>query len=134
MTGEAPDEDYVPMRTDFSTGDFAIAGREEHTVLKNWCEQNGHLFVALEGAQNLGDVNGDDIVNASDAAQVLIAAAVTGSGGASPLTQEQQTLADVNGDGAVNASDSAIIMQYSAACGAGSFSGTITEYLAARTA
>ncbi|MBR3629683.1 MAG: hypothetical protein IKN55_04335, partial [Oscillospiraceae bacterium] len=67
----------------------------------------------------LGDVNGDGTVNASDAAQILIAAAAIGAGNESGLTAEQEAVVDVNGDGSINASDAAVVLIYAAAIGAG---------------
>ena len=66
-----------------------------------------------------GDVNGDSTVNASDAAQILIAAAAIGAGNPSGLTDVQITVADVNHDSIVNASDAAVVLIYAAAIGAG---------------
>ena len=77
----------------------------------------------------LGDVNGDGVVNASDAAVVLIAAATMGSGEESGLTDTQMTAADVNTDGIVNASDAAIILIYAAAVGAGDTDAKITDFV-----
>ena len=59
------------------------------------------------------------IVNASDAALILIAAASIGAGEDAGLTDAQKAAADVNHDGSVNASDAAIVLIYSAAVGAG---------------
>lgn len=67
----------------------------------------------------LGDVNGDNLVNASDAAIVLIAAANIGAGTDSGLTETQKTAADINSDTQINASDAAVILIYAAAVGAG---------------
>ena len=61
-----------------------------------------------------GDINGDTIVNASDAAQVLITAAIIGSGDDSGLTFSQEKAADFNGDGMINASDATGILCYAA--------------------
>ena len=77
----------------------------------------------------LGDLDGDGTAGANDAADLLIAAAVIGAGGASPLTEEQAAAADVNGDGKTNATDSAIILIYAAARGAGELDRDITEYI-----
>ncbi|MBR3629814.1 MAG: hypothetical protein IKN55_04990 [Oscillospiraceae bacterium] len=77
---------------------------------------------------SLGDVNGNTIVNASDAAQILIAAAKIGAGGESGLTAEQMSVADVNHDSVVNASDAAIVLVFAAYIGAGG-SGTLEAYL-----
>ncbi|MBP0972923.1 MAG: leucine-rich repeat protein [Oscillospiraceae bacterium] len=80
-------------------------------------------------ANALGDLDNDGIVNASDAAKVLIAAAAMGAGEASGLTDAQMTAADVNGDGTVNASDAAIILIYAAAVGAGDTDAKITDFV-----
>ncbi|MBR3630030.1 MAG: leucine-rich repeat protein [Oscillospiraceae bacterium] len=71
-----------------------------------------------------GDINGDTIVNASDAAQVLIAAAIIGSGDDSGLTLAQTAAADFNGDGIVNASDATAILCFAANAGVGSAPGS----------
>ena len=67
----------------------------------------------------LGDINGDTVMNASDAARILIAAAKIGAGDSAGLATDQKTAADVNSDGSINASDAAIILIYAAAIGAG---------------
>ena len=67
----------------------------------------------------LGNVNQDMAINASDAAQILIAAATYGASSRTGLSQAQETAADVNGDHAITASDAAIVLIYSAAVGAG---------------
>ncbi|MBP0973210.1 MAG: hypothetical protein J5851_04820 [Oscillospiraceae bacterium] len=67
----------------------------------------------------LGDLNADGIVNASDAAQILIAAATLGAGEDPGLSEAEQFAADVNGDGTINASDAAVVLIYAAAIGAG---------------
>ncbi|HAJ97801.1 MAG TPA: hypothetical protein DCO72_08710, partial [Ruminococcus sp.] len=60
-------------------------------------------------------------INASDAAEVLIAAALIGAGDASGgLTDAQFNCADVDHNGDVNATDAASILIYAALVGAGS--------------
>ena len=54
----------------------------------------------------VGDLNGDDKINAVDARWVLQAAS-----GARPLTDAQKAAADLNGDGKVNAVDARWILQ-----------------------
>ncbi|MCR4644158.1 MAG: endonuclease [Oscillospiraceae bacterium] len=73
----------------------------------------------LAEQKGLGDLNEDGIVNASDAALILIAAASIGAEGSSGLNAAQEQAADVNGDGIINASDAAIVLIYAAAAGAG---------------
>ena len=75
----------------------------------------------------LGDVNLDGEVNALDASEVLLAAALVGSGVDCGLTDAQKALADVNFDESFNASDAAIILQFAAAKGSG-YKGTSNEF------
>ena len=70
-------------------------------------------------AEELGDVNADAAINASDAAVVLIAAAFLGAGQSHGLTDAQASAADLNADGILNASDAALILGYAAQIGAG---------------
>ncbi len=86
--------------------------------------------VAGEAASDLGDLNADSEVNASDAAMILVAAAAIGSGSDSGLTEMQKNAADLNKDSAFDAVDAALVLQYAAYSGSG---GTMTleEFLAA---
>lgn len=85
-------------------------------------------FTAARRGYCAGDLSGDSIANASDAALTLIAAAAAGAGGESGLTAMQYVEADVTGDGIVNASDAALILVYSASSSAGSFSGDMLDF------
>ncbi len=76
-----------------------------------------------------GDLNGDNAVDAADAAMVLIAAAAVGSGADSGLTDAQETAADLNGDSLFDAVDAALILRYAAYVGSGGTM-TLTDYLA----
>lgn len=78
----------------------------------------------------LGDVNGDGKVNATDAAQVLIAAANIGASKPSGLIAAAETAADVNCDSKINATDAAIILQYAAYIGAGNAEMPLEDYIA----
>lgn len=77
----------------------------------------------------LGDITGDSAVNASDAANVLIAAAAIGGGKEDGLTDAQRKAADVNTDQMVNASDAAIILQYAAAVGGGNKDAKLSDFI-----
>ena len=77
----------------------------------------------------LGDVSADGIVNATDAAMILVAAAAVGAGGESGLTQEQERVAKVMGNESFSATDAAMILTYAAAAGA-DFKGTLEEFMA----
>lgn len=72
-----------------------------------------------EASVPLGDLDGNDAINATDAAMLLSAAAASGAGGDSGLTEEQIKAADLNADGEFDAKDAAIILQYAAYAGAG---------------
>ena len=90
---------------------------------------DGSFETELARSLMLGDLNGDQTVNASDAALLLIAAARIGAGEDSSLTKEQEIAADVDYDRRINASDSANILIYAANAGAGSFSGTLAAFM-----
>ena len=67
----------------------------------------------------LGDVNDDKVINASDAAQVLIHSASVGAGNSGSLTKLQAMSGNVSRDFQVNATDAARILIYAAIAGAG---------------
>lgn len=90
---------------------------------------NGSYETEIGHSLLLGDLNGDDTVNASDAAMLLIAAAEIGAGNESGLTEAQEIAADVDSSRKINASDAANILIYAAETGAGSFSGALAEYM-----
>ena len=79
----------------------------------------------------VGDLDSDNIVNASDAAKILIAAAAAGAGGDYGLTEAQMAAADLNGDNIVNASDAALVLIYAAYVGAGG-TDSLPDYLKTR--
>ncbi len=85
---------------------------------------------AVPAVVSLGDLDGNAVINAVDAAVLLQAAASVGAGGESGLSAEAEAFADLNADGAFDASDAALILQYAAYAGTG---GTLTieEFLAA---
>jgi len=88
-----------------------------------------HYNYVPESPVSLGNLNGDNSIDATDAAFLLSAAAAAGAGGESGLTAEQTAAADLNGDGAFDASDAALILMYAAYSGAGGDL-SITDYLA----
>ena len=104
------------------------------SAVKQYAEQSGYGFEAIaevpqETERALGNVNDDEIVNASDAAVILIAAAAMGAGGESSLNEAQMQAADVNKDENVNASDAAIVLIYAASVGAGNTDAKITDFV-----
>ena len=82
-----------------------------------------------EPQTELGDLTQDTVIDASDAAQVLVAAARQGSGLDSGLTEGQKKAADINHDNKIDASDAAYILQYAAEKGAGVFFGTLSDFM-----
>ena len=79
----------------------------------------------------LGDLDGNDAINATDAAMVLSAAAAVGAGVDSGLTEEQMKAADVDGNGSFDASDASYILAYAAYTGAGG-ADSLDEFLDSR--
>ena len=100
-----------------------IYGYDDSTA-QAYAEKYGRTFKSLgpapaHPADTLGDVSGDNVINAGDAAITLSAAAaygVTGSYG--NMTDAQIAAADIDDSGNVNASDAAYILQYAAMRGA----------------
>jgi hypothetical protein len=70
------------------------------------------------------DINGDGVVNASDAAEILTAASLIGAGMDSGLTAEQERLADADGDGRITATDAALVQAFIASVGIGEYPNT----------
>lgn len=69
----------------------------------------GHLVLSDSGVYGRGDVNGDGVINAADAAIALQIAV-----GERQTDTQQQAAGDVNSDGVVNAADAALILYYAA--------------------
>lgn len=81
---------------------------------------NGNLhFDYVYTPVSLGNLNGDAVIDSSDAAMLLITAANEGVTGVNELTAEQQHAADVITDGICNAADAAMILRYAAYTGSG---------------
>jgi hypothetical protein len=70
------------------------------------------------------DINGDGVVNASDAAEILTAASLIGAGMDSGLTAEQERLADADGDGRITATDAALVQAFISSVGIGEYPNT----------
>lgn len=104
-----------------------IVSSENDPLLAAMFHYGSSQIVEVEYA--LGDVNLDTIINASDAAAILTAAAAAGAGGESGLSAEQEVAADLNADGAFDASDAALVLQYAAYIGAGG-TDSLTDFLA----
>jgi hypothetical protein len=111
---------YSYIFTRLVRDDFTLHCLENSTAV-TYADKTGVAYdlITIERTLALGDINGDKIVDASDAAQILIAAAKMGSAGASGLTADQTYAADVNADTAVNAADAAFVLCYAAYVGSG---------------
>ena len=92
---------------------------QDHTVVL-YGRWHGVWFDDFLGNYSLpGDPNEDGIVNAEDAAEVLVSAAKEGAGAVTELTDAQKTAADVNEDGRFDAADASVILRYAAVLGTG---------------
>lgn len=118
----------IRLRNDTDISVLHFSSDENSIVLS---EPRAGILSAGEIAESLslGDLDGNQEIDSKDAADLLTAAALFGSGLDTGLTPTQLNAADVNSDGDFNAVDAALISEYSASIGAGSFSGTFTEYI-----
>ncbi|MBE6861452.1 MAG: hypothetical protein E7497_00935 [Ruminococcus sp.] len=102
----------------------------DNSTAQAYAEKYGYKFESLgEYVETiLGDIDGDGVINSSDASNVLTAYALIATGGDSPFTDEQMKAADVNNDGAVDSSDASSILAYYAYTATGG-TGTLEEFL-----
>lgn len=63
-------------------------------------------------SDKVGEVNGDNVIDANDSSVILNAYALLSTGEISALSEEQQNTADVNNDGLVDANDASVILDY----------------------
>ena len=90
---------------------------------------DGYIQIIPEELE-LGDLTQDNIIDASDAAWILLAAAKEGSGQENAvLTEAQKKAADINLDGLIDAVDAAYILQYAVQNGSGDFSGSLSDFI-----
>lgn len=104
--------------------EISVTLHKYNDVLDEWVSSTDyfHVIVYEEGTSpnaDLGDVDVNGVVNASDAGELLVAAAAIGAGNDSGLTAEQTVNADVDGNGVLDATDAAWILRYAAYIGAG---------------
>ena len=78
----------------------------------------------------VGDVNNDNLIDASDASLILTDYAQTSTGQASVFEKEQEKVADVNEDGMIDASDTSLVLSYYAYISTHSdYKGSLKEYI-----
>lgn len=104
--------------------DYEAALKKKEEIKKKAAEQASKVI-------NYGDVNGDNLVNSSDAVMILIeyARLVVSNGTESTFTDDVRTAADVNIDGAIDSKDAVLVLKYFASKLAGAFDGTMKEYI-----
>lgn len=78
--------------------------------------------------ENIGDADGDGVVNSSDASKVLAVYVIIATGGDAELTEYQLIAADVNKDEFIDATDASSILAYYAYTATGG-SATIEDFL-----
>ena len=78
---------------------------------------------------DIGDPDGDGMVNAADASTILAATAAIGLDHQPDLTNMQETACDVDQDGKIDAVDASLVLCYAAETGLGTFSGVLKDFL-----
>lgn len=73
-----------------------------------------------EAAVSVGNVNGDDKVDASDAAEILVEATLLGASLGSHFSDAQAANADLDANSCIDAADAAYVLLYTAMSGSGS--------------
>lgn len=88
----------------------------ENSGIQYYAQNYGYKFESLGEAPVpellLGDVNGDGIVDSSDASDVLAEYARSQTGASTIFTEDQFLVADVNNDGMIDSSDASKILAY----------------------
>lgn len=116
---------YTYYSPNFTRVDSVIYG-SNGSAAEEYAKANGFSFMPT--GVELGDLNADLRVDATDAALLLVAAAAKGAGNPSGLSAAQEAAADTDGSGDYNAADATRILQYAAYAGSGG-AGSFKEYL-----
>ncbi len=82
------------------------------TTTTTTTENKPPVTTAPVEADKMGDVNGDRVIDSSDASAVLMEYALLQTGDKSSLNDEQKKVADVNKDGIIDSSDASSILRY----------------------
>ncbi len=120
---EVTKEDYEDAMSGYATNMVDAMGRDFAITDTDPIDS-----CVIETVELLGDLDGDGTINASDAADLLIAAAAIGAGSMT-TTPELIAKGDINKDGEVNAVDATAILQYAAAVGAGAKEILVTDFV-----
>lgn len=89
-----------------------ICGYRNSTA-QTYANECGYTFQAIVNNNlALGDPNGDEMIDSSDASMALIEYSAMSTGKKSTLTSAEKKAADVNKDDAVDSSDASLILQY----------------------
>ena len=137
VTIETPNCEIYDSAYTISNSDENFTGTiygYENSTAQAYAEKYDRKFVSLveapieEPTLPLGDINGSDAVDSSDASNVLEVYALVSTGKDSELTEEQKKAADVNKDGSIDSSDASIILAYYAYTQTGG-TDTLEEYL-----
>ena len=116
---ESSDYDMVQI-----SGNNVTLNKTGTVTITAHCADNVDVKITLtisEGAEDieLGDVDGNHKIDASDASAVLVAYALLSTGHSSGLDARQEAAADVNGDTKIDASDASDILVYYSAVSTG---------------
>lgn len=97
----------------FTIDSNAVIYGYENSTAQAYAEKYNRTFKTLEKpSYSLGNINGDEYIDAVDATIVLTEYAELSVNNPSTLSEEQSKFADVNADGQVNAVDSSLILSY----------------------
>ena len=107
------------LRYDSKTNTVTVTGAGTATITiafyaDNWQYQYTAtitITVPAETETKLGDVNGDTLLDSSDAAMTLQHYAAFQSDGVGKFTEQQLAVADFNGDSLIDSSDAALILK-----------------------
>lgn len=105
----------IPANATFPYASYHIRHQECNT--SPWC------------TTQIGDIDRNGAITASDAQTILQAATRITSGQSSGLLSIQEVLCDVNSDGQIGADDAQIALRYAADTMTGSWTGSIEEYI-----
>ena len=89
--------------------DFIIRGTTG-TAAEKYAKAQGIEFIDVKKI-DLGDANGDEVVDSSDASAVLAEYALISTGSPLTFSRKQRIFADINLDGLVDSSDASLILE-----------------------